>query len=247
MKDVRKDKNFLYTQSSIGTFMQCPLKFRYRYFEGLYGSDDDSLKESFEKGSRFHLLAERYFKEIDTEGEYIQDGDLKELFYKLKEKYPLETNCRYLSEYDIRERSEKIRLMARYDLIISRPNNRIQIVDFKTNKKRLSQESIEDSLQTKIYLYLLKENFKYVFENIRKIKNIEMVYYQTEYSEENFVVKYDDESHEKNKSFLTKTLENIESFDFMGYEKTQVNHCKVCEFKIFCWKNKKSVDDSLYL
>ncbi|WP_320045648.1 PD-(D/E)XK nuclease family protein [uncultured Ilyobacter sp.] len=247
MRDVRKDKNFLYTQSSIGTFIQCPLKFRYRYFEGLYGSDDDSLKDSFERGSRFHLLAERYFKGIDTEGEYIQEKELKELFQKIKEKYPLEANCRYFSEYEIREKTEKIRLMARYDLIILKPNGRVQIVDFKTNKRRLSGKSIEESLQTKIYLYLLKENYKYVFENIRKIKNIEMVYYQTEYSEENFVVKYDDDLHEKNRAFLNETLENIEVFNFNEYEKTEVNHCKVCEFKNFCWKNKKSVDDTLYL
>lgn len=247
MRDVRKDKNFLYTQSSIGTFMQCPLKFRYRYFDGLYGSDDDTLKDSFEKGNRFHLLAERYFKEIDAEGKYIQEKELKELFEKLKEKYPIEANCRYFSEYEIREKAEKIRLMARYDLIILKPNGRAQIVDFKTNKRKLSKESIEESLQTKIYLYLLKENYKSVFENIRKIKNIEMIYYQTEYSEENFTVKYDDELHEKNKTFLSETIENIEVFNFDEYGKKEVNHCKVCEFKNFCWKNKKSVDDTLYL
>lgn len=247
MRDVRKDKNFLYTQSSIGTFIQCPLKFRYRYFEGLYGSNDDSLKDSFDRGSRFHLLAERYFKGIDIDGEYIQEGDLKELFKKLKEKYPLEDNCRYLSEYDIREKNQKMRLMARYDLIILKPNGRVQIVDFKTNRKKLSEESIEKSLQTKIYLYLLKENFKAVFENIRKIKNIEMVYYQTEYPEENFAVKYDEELHVETKEFLNKTIENIEVFDFKGYEKRESNHCRICEFKNFCWKNKKSVDDSLYL
>ncbi|WP_319371482.1 PD-(D/E)XK nuclease family protein [uncultured Ilyobacter sp.] len=247
MRDVRKDKNFLYTQSSIGTFMQCPLKFRYRYFDGLYGSDDDSLKESFEKGSRFHLIAERYFKGIDIEGEYIQDEEFQKKFQKLKEVYPIEGNCRYFSEYEIRVKTQKIRLMARYDLIILKTNGRVQIVDFKTNRKRLSKESIEESLQTKIYLYLLKENFKTVFENIRKIKNIEMIYYQTEYPEENFVVKYDDDLHEKNVTFLMETIGNTEEFDFEGYKKEEVNHCKICEFKNFCWKNKKSVDDSLYL
>jgi len=247
MRDVRKDKNFLYTQSSIVTFMQCPLKFRYRYFDGLYGSDDETLKGSFEKGNKFHLLAERYFKEIDTDVNYIKEKELKELFEKLKEKYPIEANCRYFSEYEIRENAEKIRLMARYDLIILKPNGRVQIVDFKTNKRKISKKSIEESLQTKIYLYLLKENYKSVFENIRKIKNIEMIYYQTEYSEENFTVKYDDELHEKNKIFLSETIENIEVFNFDEYEKKEVNHCKVCEFKNFCWKNKKSVDDTLYL
>ncbi len=239
MRDVRKDKNFLYTQSSIGIFMQCPLKFRYRYFEGLYGSEEDSLKESFERGSRFHLIAERYFKGIDTEGEYILDNHLKELFKNLKESYPLREDYKYFSEYEIRERSDKIRLMARYDLITMKPNSRIQVVDFKTNQSRLSRESIEGSLQTKIYLYLLKENFKFVFENIRKIKNLEMVYYQAEYPEENFVVKYDDEYHEENRNFIEKTLDKIEGFDFESYEKRKVDHCEICEFKNYCWKNKK--------
>lgn len=237
MRDVRKDKNFLYTQSSLGVFMQCPLKFRYRYFEGLYGSEKEELKESFEKGSRFHLLAERYFKGIDIEGEYIEDGELKELFENLKENYPLREEYRYFSEFEIRERTKNIRLMARYDLIIIKPNNRVEIVDFKTNRRRLSKEGIEGSLQTKIYLYLLKENFKSVFGNMRKIKNLNMVYYQTEYPGKNLEVKYDEKAHRENMEFLKETLENIDGFDFLAYKKKRVDHCGNCEFKIFCWKS----------
>jgi hypothetical protein len=219
--------------------MQCPLKFRYRYFEGLYGAENGDLKESFQKGSRFHLLAERYFKGIHVEEEYIEDSELRGHFEKLKENYPLRDDWIYFSEYDIRERTKKIRLMARYDLIIIKPNNRVEIVDFKTNRRRFSQEDIEGSLQTKIYLYLLKENFKFVFENIRKIKKLDMIYYQTEYPEENLVIKYDDEDHEKSREKLEEIIENIGDFDFTTYQKKKVIHCEKCEFKIFCWKSKK--------
>lgn len=237
MKDIRKEANFLYTQSSLSTFKACPYKFKLRYFQGLYWSEDDEVRESFRRGNEFHLLAERYYMGLPVESAGIADKKLLEDLEKLKTIHPLKEGWKHFPEFEIRFNKEGIRLLGRYDLILVKPQNKIQIIDFKTNKKKLHEKEMEDNLQTRIYLFLLWENYNLILENARKIRNLEMIYYQTEHPEEEIFIKYDEKKHGENKKKIKKTMEEIEGFPFAKLEKTRVKHCGVCEFQKICWKN----------
>lgn len=236
MKDIRKKDNFLYTQSSLATFEACPYKFKLRYLQGLYWSEDEELRESFRRGNEFHLLAERYYMGVEpqmTEG--IEEKLLEDLEI-LKKKYPLKEGWSYYPEFEIRYNEDGIRLLGRYDLILVKPQNKLQIIDFKTNRKKIEEKDMENNLQTKIYLFLLWENYNLVLENARRIKNLEMIYYQTEHPDSNFSIKYDENKHEENKKNIKKIMEEIECFSFAKLEKARVKHCNICEFEKICWK-----------
>lgn len=236
MKDVRKEASFLYTQSSLGTFNACPYKFKLKYLLNLYWSEDEEQAESFRRGNEFHLLAERYYMGMGDLALLGADEEMVSKIEMLKEKHPLKEGWKYYPEFEIRYNTEGIRLLGRYDLIVVKPQNKLQIIDFKTNKKKLDKDILEEGLQTKIYLFLLWENFNLILENARKIKNLEMIYYQTEYPEEPITIKYTDDNHQKNRDELKKMINFLESFDMENLEKQRVKHCMVCEFEKICWK-----------
>ena len=103
----------------------------------------------------------------------------------LEEKYPIKLNFR--SEFEIRQDRDEIRLIAKYDLIIKQ-KNKIRIVDFKTNEKLYNLGVMEERIQTKVYMYLLGENLKNTFPEM-KIEDISMEYFQLNYPGEKIIIK----------------------------------------------------------
>lgn len=236
MNDIRKEGNFLYTQSSLSTFEACAYKFKLRYFEGLYWSESEDQRESFRRGNEFHLLAERYYMGLESTLKLDVEDELLNELEILKENHPLKEGWKYFPEFEIRQNEDGIKLLGRYDLIMVNPQNKIQIIDFKTNKKKLEENYLENTLQTKIYLFLLWENYNLILENARKIRVLEMNYYQIKYEKEQISIKYNKEKHELNKEFIKSKIKKIEEYDFENVEKQRVKHCNVCEFKKKCWK-----------
>ena len=72
----QKLKYFLYSQNSLNTFKSCPLKFKYKYIDNINWRFDSiesrDYYEGLKSGSEFHLLCERYFKNIPI-GENISE------------------------------------------------------------------------------------------------------------------------------------------------------------------------------
>lgn len=72
----KKLKYFVYSQNSLNTFKSCPLKFKYKYIENVNwkfeGTESREYYKGLKTGSEFHLLCERYFKNIPI-GENISE------------------------------------------------------------------------------------------------------------------------------------------------------------------------------
>ena len=72
----QKLKYFVYSQNSLNTFKSCPLKFKYKYIDNINwkfdGIESRDYYEGLKSGSEFHLLCERYFKNIPI-GENISE------------------------------------------------------------------------------------------------------------------------------------------------------------------------------
>lgn len=228
------DKSFYYSQNSLGIYERCPKMFEYIYIEGISGKGiDPELKKKIERGTNFHILAERYFNGMNDYF-YIKDKQLLEWMDVLEEKYPEETGCR--SEFEIRQDKDGIRLMAKYDLIVTE-GNKIKVVDFKTNKKPYNTEVMEEDIQTKVYMFLLGENLKKIFPEM-KIEDITMEYFQLNYPKNKIFIEYSEKKHEKNKKTLKKLIDEIKKnkkFFFMKNDET----CVKCGFESFCEKNLK--------
>jgi len=236
MEDIRQKKSFLYSQSSLATFLACKKKFKYQYIDDIKWSGEDAeLTEKFKKGEKFHTLAERYFTGIPTGEEFLEENELKKYFENLKETFLINKDYKYKAEYEIRIRNSNIKLMARYDLIIFKKDT-VEIWDWKTGNKKLQERYQKDKLQTKIYLYLLKE----ILGGRVKSENISMNYWQPQYKNDWVTINYNEKMYNRTKKELTELMDNIlkeENFEMTEYEKT----CNYCEFEKICKTNNNIV------
>lgn len=251
MKDMRFADYFLFTQHSLSTFDSCPLKFKKRYLVSLKWDSfpDENVRRRLERGNDFHLLAHRYFMDI-PEGlnESQENGELKEWIDSLKREFVKTPSASYLPEYKLRMITSSLKLEANFDLIILK-DDRVEIWDWKTHGGKRSKNMnavrnrLENSLQTIVYMFVLKEQFHIITGKPIESNKITMCYWQPEKPHILAKINYNDQLHEKFRAILEEKISNVLEYDFAGFDKALYSkHCKYCEFNWFCNNDKVDFD-----
>lgn len=234
MLDIRHDESFYFSQNSLNTFKSCPLKFKMKYMEGLRWKEDSYIYDRYKVGRDFHLIAERYFKGIDTN---LEDFDVhKKWLSSLEEAVPIVNENEYLSEFELKMKKGDLRLLSKYDLIVIRPDDILEIWDWKTMNKQISRDEGERRLQTIVYLYTIGENMDYFLDKDISYENICMYYWQPEFSKEPLKIDYSCEKHRRYENILENMIDEITSYDFeKDFKKNRyISSCKYCEFSFLC-------------
>lgn len=231
----QKLKYFIYSQNSLNTFKSCPLKFKYKYIDNINWKFDNiesrDYYEGLKSGSEFHLLCERYFKNIPI-GESINREFLLWLD-KIKSKIKIDISKIYLPEYEARMKINNNYLTAKYDLVIIDKES-IEIWDWKTESQKSSYKNIENRVQTIVYMYIAKEVISKIYDMDIPTKNIKMKYLRLKIDDEPITINYSDEKHIKNKALIENNLKKISDLDFNLHIPKNKNHCKYCEFNKLC-------------
>lgn len=241
MTEINNIENIIFSQMSLSTFKKCPLKFKLKYIDGIRWKNSSPVirhfAEVFEKGKKFHLLAERYFQGISTDFERFkeEEPEIYEWIDKLKEYFVIKKEHTYLPEYQLRMIEDPIRLQAKYDLIVD-TKGELQVWDWKTAGKRLKRDKLEQSFQTIVYLYLLKEKSELAVDRNVNAEDIKMIYLQPNYIDSPVVIDYTEEKHKRFEEVIKNTIDTINNYDFMNdFDKSLYRkHCKYCEFNFLC-------------
>lgn len=253
MKDLRFANYFLFTQHSLSTFDKCPLKFKKRYLENLKWDNylGEEIRKRLEMGNNFHLMAYRYFQGIDPGLTEDVEGyeELDRWVSSLMRNFKKEETKKYLPEYKLRMSKGDLRLEANYDLIII-DNDRIEVWDWKTHVRdkkspkrdeNLQRIRLERSLQTIVYLYVLKEGMKLLTEKEIPCENISMYYWQPEPKKILAEINYSNERHLKFEKQLKDKTKRILEYDYSSFDKNLYKRsCTYCEFNWFC--NNERID-----
>ena len=231
----QKLKYFVYSQNSLNTFKSCPLKFKYKYIDNINwkfdGIESRDYYEGLKSGSEFHLLCERYFKNIPI-GENISE-EIQLWMQKIKDTIKIDSSKIYLPEYEARIKIKNNYLTAKYDLVIIDKDS-IEIWDWKTESQKTSYKNIESRMQTIVYMYLAKEVIQKIYNMDIPIENISMKYFRLKVDDKPITVKYSSEKYLRSKSFIENNIENISNLDFDLHIQKNKNHCKFCEFNKLC-------------
>lgn len=247
-RDIRFDKHFLYTQHSLSTYIKCPLKFKKRYIENLKWdtTSSESINKSLTMGQDFHLIAQRYFLGIKQDDNLDNDkyNEVYLWYNNLKNFFKLEEDCKYYPEYKIRLITDKYRLEANMDLMVIKENE-VEIWDFKTNSNKNPKIDYKkryiSSLQTKVYLFVLRETLEKLFHKDVPTSNIKMHYYTPIDNEIIVSIEYDNYKHQSNKESIIKLMEQIKNYNYSDFNKElYIDTCKFCEFNWYC--NNQKVD-----
>lgn len=245
MSDSKFSDNFYYTQASLAAFDKCPLKFKKRYLENIKWNSIPDLKitKRLEMGRDFHLLAQRYFMGIDSED--YERTELDKWINNLKQYFKLNKGLRYLPEYKLRLDNGFFKLEANFDLLIVK-EDKIEIWDWKTHESTRENRRIEgknhvESMQTVVYLFVLKELSNLVANMDLGCENIKMFYWQPNPPIVIEEVQYSNEIHEKYGKMIKDKINKIKQYDYSTFDKKIYRKvCSSCEFNWYC--NNERID-----
>lgn len=247
MKDIGNLTQLCYTQQSLNAFENCPLKFKKRYLEGLRWDSlpDEAARTSLDRGNSFHLLACRYFSGIPLGlSENAVDFELLAKWMRnLESSFKIRPEAVYLPEHTMRARLDGFLLEANLDLLIIE-DGQLKIWDWKTHVSKNSglssnisimRSRLEKSLQTMVYMYVLKEQAASAAGGLPGGTPISMSYWQPDSPHIIAEIKYDAGTHESFRFYLLQLLKRISGFDFSNFDKSLYSkHCKRCEFNWYC-------------
>lgn len=150
--------DLLLTQSALADFAECPLRFRYRYLDGvrLPAAGPPDARTRLERGRIFHLLAHRHFAGLDP---VVPPGvshaaELAGWARALHRFCPRHPDRTYLPEFELGRRAPDLPLAARYDLLVLEPDGGRTIYDWKTAPLP-PPGRLAASLQTRVYRLVL--------------------------------------------------------------------------------------------
>lgn len=242
----KKLENFLFSQNSINTYRSCPLKFKFKYVDKLnWKQDDEGSRDYYENlklGSDFHLICERYFSNIPTGIEFLNNEEFNIWLEKIKRLIPIKDDKLYLPEYEVRYSLNNFKIQAKFDLVVVDKDS-ISIWDWKTENRKIEYKDVENRVQTLVYLFLASETIGKIYNLDIDYENIKLSYYQPEYYNEPITITYSNEKHNINKKQLESYIENILNTNYDEEKNIKnIKHCKFCEFNKLC--NNEAVNYS---
>jgi len=156
---------FMFSQSSLQDYLDCPRRFELRYLLRIAwpAPQDGSVAEQecdLLLGQRFHHMAQQYLLGVPPErlAVFIDDPDLAlwwDNFLAFAQQVDLKACLRACPEASLTAGIGGQRLVAQYDLIVSGPQGRLTIYDWKAYRKRPRRAWLAGRMQSRVYPYLL--------------------------------------------------------------------------------------------
>lgn len=248
--------NFVFSQSSLQSYQNCPRQFFLRYIEHLsWPAQETSAAREFEdhlqRGNRFHNLIHQFFVGITLETiEAIAISDpsseIWEWWQKFKEFSSNNIRGECFAEFSLQTSLLGSFLVAKYDLI-SLVDQKIIIYDWKTNLKPIRQTSLEKVMQSRVYPYVVSKEYQALVPDHSLIpKDISLIYWQVNSPQPPAPIGYTYEQYLQDEKIITDLIENISQSDENQFYKTEnIYRCSICVYRSFCKRgaNAGSLDD----
>ncbi|RPJ37740.1 MAG: PD-(D/E)XK nuclease family protein, partial [Chloroflexi bacterium] len=149
---------FEFSQSSLQDFTDCRRRFQLRYIQRVHwpavqAEPAREFERHIQRGDRFHRLAQQYLvgvpeAQLARMAEADEDENLQRWWQNFLDSIPARLNGRRYVEIGLQAPLDGFRLVAKYDLVLLRPDGLVTIYDWKTGTHRPSRASLLDRLQT---------------------------------------------------------------------------------------------------
>jgi DNA helicase-2/ATP-dependent DNA helicase PcrA len=213
-----------------------------RFLNESQNYDENNLFEIFEQEieqNRTDLKYNFYFNEVKDQ---IQK-DLHCFYIDFKKYFGDNLSSKRENKLFFTEKNfdflidDSIKITGKIDLINIVDKNLIEIIDFKSSSRRLSEEELKNDLQLRIYNFALKNSVNLKKEIPTALKSdVLLKYYLLQEEKEPFLeVSFSEEDENMVLDKIKNIVKEIESENFY-LKPRDYNSCKYCEFKIFCEK-----------
>lgn len=154
-------EGFLFTQTALRVYQECPYRFRLRYIEQIPWPAFPAAPEveaALERGRRFHELARQRLLGLEVGEQAAAGGEEVARWWAALEGFlpALEDYPRRFPEAGLSIPFGRYRLGARYDLLAVGKDSAC-IVDWKTGRPLPPEQVLAQDLQSRVYLFVLAE------------------------------------------------------------------------------------------
>jgi hypothetical protein len=237
--------NFIFSQSSLQDYVNCPYQFYLRHIMNLAWpapQTDDTLRLEVQmlSGARFHRLIQQYFLGIPTDrldAAAMADPNpqMLEWWQNFLTFIRRQSMGKISPELTLITKLKQRRLMAKFDLVILHGST-ATIFDWKTNARPLILKSMLKRMQTRVYLYLLAQEYGILDPSLKlKLEDTRMIYWQANFPENSLEITYSDAACQADHLYLTHLIDEILAASDESFHKTDdLNQCKYCNYRSLC-------------
>jgi CRISPR/Cas system-associated exonuclease Cas4 (RecB family) len=182
---------FTFSQSSLQDYDECPRRFKLRFIDKIQwpAVETEPLLENERRqieGQIFHRMLQQYFIGLPEEKITLlaSTTNLQRWWDNFLSFGPKPSDDSKFTELALSLRIGKHRIIAKYDLVVIKPEATATIYDWKTYHKRPKRAWMSERFQTKVYLSLMHRYMEKLMtmENV-KHENIEIDYWYAEFPE----------------------------------------------------------------
>lgn len=250
-------KNFVFTQSNLQDYVECPYRFYLRNIKHIKWPAlivDSAL--DFEKrtqaGARFHRIVQQYLSGVPEKriNDFVLADPLHDLaiwWENFRNFIPNWLDGKYLAEAVFSTHLAGKRLLAKYDLILIQDQNKVIIFDWKTSSKKPRKDWLLQKIQTRLYRYILAQVGPILISEDIKPSQVTMNYWYASFPETPISLPYDHEAYEKDEAFFTQMVEEIRNNEESDFSRTaNTRKCRYCVYRSHCDRGVQAGDLESY-
>lgn len=238
---------FQFSQASLQDFVDCPLRFKYRYLDRLAWPAVESepvleRERHVLQGERFHHLVHQHRVGLDVDQltSQVMDGELATWWESYCRWAPALfeglDGARFYPEIQFSAPLCGYRLLAKYDLVVAGAQDRLLIIDWKTSRRQPDRQALARRIQTRLYCYLLVRAGGCLNGGRPYTPDqVEMVYWYTSRPEQPVRLPYSPHQFAEDEKFLGDLVEHIASLEPEGYQAARdARPSRFCIYRSLC-------------
>lgn len=237
--------NFQFSQSSLQDYVDCQRRFQLRYIQkrawpAVEAEPAVDNERYMQRGSQFHHIAHQYWLGVNAEkvaGQVEGDEVLNRWWGNFVDLSSIENLIGLkFPEISISAPIGDFRILAKYDLLVIKPEGQALIYDWKTSLKQPKREWLTHRLQTRVYPYLLtKAGAQLNKGKVFKPEQIEMIYWYTDFPDQPARFPYSRKQFDEDEAYLTRLIAEIQSIDEEDAPLTEdERRCRFCVYRSLC-------------
>lgn len=241
--------DFQFSQHSLQDFVDCRRRFLLRHVQRLAWpalESEPALEHEryLQQGTNFHRLAQQFLLGIpaDRLANTIHDSVLEAWWDNFMQVAPglrdLETasGWKLYPEVGLSVPIHDSRLVAKFDLLVIAPDNRMLIYDWKTSRNKPKRQWLEGRLQTRVYPYVLVHAGASLNQGQPvQPEQVEMIYWFAAHPGEIERFTYDPNAHQASEAYLTSLLDTILALKEDEFHlTTDTKRCTYCVYRSLC-------------
>ncbi len=240
----RLPANFVFSQSSLQDYVDCPRRFSLRYLTQMVwpGAESEPVAEyerRQQEGLLFHRLVQQHLLGLPDErlGRLATGPDLERWWQNFLEADLDLKGSDLHTELTLTSPIGKYRLVAKYDLV-ARRNGTVRIFDWKTYARRPREEELANRWQTRVYRFLMVKAGTYLNGGVPILpEQVQMLYWFADYPSNPVVLPYDKSQLARDGSALEAIITEISAADEFRLT-DDLDHCRFCIFRSYCDRGK---------